>query len=144
MLSIIARALLALLGAGALFTAANAWIDPEKVGAGLGLAAIGELGLATLRGDLGTLFGSSGAFMLAAAALGDRRLIVVPLVFTGVGLAGRTLSLALGTYAPTLVPPMVVEAIVIVVLVAAYVMLERAAATPPQSTSAPSEPVSAA
>src|SRR6185436_2998865 len=143
MLSIIARAMLALLGAGALFTAASAWYDPEAVGAGLCLAAVGELGLATLRGDIGTLFGSSGAFMLAAAALGDRRLIVVPLIFTGVGLTGRTLSLAVGEYAPALVPPMLVEAITIVVLVAAYVMLERATTAAP-AAAAPSEPASAA
>jgi len=144
MLGIIARVLLALLGAGALLTAANAWYDPEGVGAQLGLAAVGDLGLATLRGDLGTLFGSSGAFMLAAAALADRRLIVVPLIFTSVGLAGRTLSLALGDYAPTLVAPMVVEGITIVILVASYVMLERSAQATTTATAAPVEPASAA
>jgi hypothetical protein len=144
MLSIIARALLALLGAGALFVAASVWYDPEALGSGLGLAAIGDLGLATLRGDLGTLFGSSGAFMLAAAALADRRLIVPPLIFTSVALAGRTLSLALNEYAPALVAPMLVESIAIIVLVAAYVMLERDAASVAAAVPAPPEPASAA
>ena len=137
MMSIIARALLALQGAAAVFIAASIWYDPERLGAGLGLAAVGDLGLSTLRGDIGTLFGASGGFMIAAAALADRRLIVPPLIFTSLALLGRTLSLALTAYAPELVPPMLVESIAIVVLVVAYVALGR-------ETSPASEPAHAA
>jgi hypothetical protein len=134
MLTIIARAVLALQGATALFVAANVWLDPVRVGAQLGLSPLSDLGLATMRGDLGTLFASSGIFMLAAAALTDRRLIVPPLVFTSVGLAGRTLSLALTTYAPDLIQPMIVEAVTIALLVGAYVMLAN------ESSPAPTAP----
>ena len=144
MLTIIARIVLALQGAAALFVAANVWLDPVRVGAGLGLSPLGDLGLATLRGDLGTLFASSGIFMLAAAALTDRRLIVPPLIFTSVALAGRTLSLGLTDYAPELIPPMIVEGVTIALLVAAYVILARetspAVVLVPETSPAPAAP----
>ena len=123
MFAIIARIVLGLQGALALIVGATVWWDPVGAGAGLGLAAVGDLGLSTLRGDIGTLFASSGGFMIAAAALADRRLIVPPLIFTAVALLGRTLSLGLTAYAPELVPPMVVEGLTITLLVTAYVML---------------------
>jgi hypothetical protein len=129
MVRFIARAVLALQGLAALLVAAMVWYDPAAVAAGLGLAAIGDLGLATLRGDLGTLFGASGAFMLAAALLADRRLIVPPLIFTGLALLGRTLSLGLTVYAPELVPPMLVEAVALIVLILTYATFETESET---------------
>jgi hypothetical protein len=136
MLTIIARIVLALQGAAALFIAVNIWLDPVSIGAQLGLSPIGDLGLSTLRGDLGTLFASSGIFMLAAAALADRRLILPPLIFTSVGLAGRTLSLALTDFAPELIPPMIVEGVTIALLIAAYAMLARETSPAPAAPKA--------
>ncbi|MCE9521392.1 MAG: hypothetical protein K8S25_03040 [Alphaproteobacteria bacterium] len=125
MLKIIARIVMALQGALALFIAANVFMDPVKIGDQLGIAPIGTLGLSTFRGDIGSLFAGAGLFMLAAAVRGNRLYLVPPLVFTSIALAARTASMALTGFAPELVQPMVVEGVTITLALAAYVILGR-------------------
>ena len=129
MLKTIARAVLGMEGALALFAAVNIWLDPERVGAQLGVAPIGDLGLSTIRGDIGSLFAGAGIFMIATAITADRRLIIPPLAYTALALSARTLSLALTAYSPELLQPMLVEGISIAILTAAYVILGQTAPT---------------
>jgi len=125
MLKTIVRIVLALQGALALFVAANIWLDPVRIGAQLGVAPAGDLGLATIRGDMGSLFAGAGLFMLAAALRGERWYLIPPVVFTSIALAARTGSMVLTGYAPELIQPMVVEGVTIALLLAAYAILAR-------------------
>ena len=124
MLKTIARIVLALQGALALFVAANAFMDPIKVASQLGLTPVGNLGLATFRGD-GGLFAGAGLFMLAASLRGNRLYLVPPLVLLSIALAARTASMTLTGFTPELVQPMVVEGVTITLLLAAYVIFAR-------------------
>lgn len=127
MLKTIARIVLALQGAAALFIAANVWIDPVTIPAQLGLSPLGDLGLSTIRGDIGALFGGSGLFMLAAAYRAESRFVVPPLVLLSLAFAARTYSLATTGASPELIPPMVVEGVSILLLLAAYFIFSREA-----------------
>jgi hypothetical protein len=134
MLKIIARAVLGIEGALALFAAVSIWLDPERVGAQLGVAPIGDLGLSTIRGDIGALFAGAGIFMIATAITQERRLIIPPLAYTALALSARTFSLAVTSYTPELLQPMLVEGVSIAILTAAYVILD-----PAVSVSTPAE-----
>jgi len=125
MLKTIARIVLALQGALALFVAANAFMDPIKVASQLGLTPVGNLGLATFRGDVGGLVAGAGLFMLAASRRGNRLYLVPPLVLLSIALAARTASMTLTGFTPELVQPMVVEGVTITLLLAAYVIFAR-------------------
>ncbi|MBL8780183.1 MAG: hypothetical protein JNL06_04490 [Alphaproteobacteria bacterium] len=127
MLKTIARVVLALQGAAALFIAVNVWLDPLTIPAQLGLSPLGDLGLSTIRGDIGALFGGSGLFMLAAAYRAESRFVVPPLVFLSLALAARTYSLAMTGASPELFEPMAVEGVTIVLLLAAYAIFTREA-----------------
>ncbi len=127
MLKTIARVVLALQGATSLFIAANVWMDPATLAAQLGISPIGDLGVSTIRGDIGGFFSAVGVFMLAAAYFGDRRFIVPPLVLGALALTGRTISLAVTGPAPELFQPMLIEAVTIIVLVTAYAVFAREA-----------------
>jgi hypothetical protein len=126
MLKTIARIVVALQGAAALFIALNLIADPVTVGGQLGFSPIGDLGLASLRGDVGGLFAGAGVFMLWAAWQGDRAYLVPPLVFVAIALAARTVSLAMTGFTPELVPPMVVEGLSVALLLAAHAMFAQA------------------
>ena len=127
MLKTIARVVLALQGTAALFVAVNVWLDPLTIPAQLGLSPLGDLGLSTIRGDIGALFGGSGLFMLAAAYRAESRFVVPPLVFLSLALAARTYSLAMTGASPELFEPMAVEGVTIVLLLAAYAIFTRGA-----------------
>lgn len=125
MLKTIARIVLGLQGAAALFIAANVWLDPVRLGAELGVAPIGDLGLSTIRGDIGGFFAGAGVFMLLAAATAERRWLFAPLVFTGMALAGRTYAMLAIGMKPEFVQPMTIEAVTIAILIVAYTLLGR-------------------
>lgn len=125
MLKTIARVVLALQGAAALFIAVNVWLDPLTIPGQLGISPLGDLGLSTIRGDIGALFGGSGLFMLAAAYRAESRFVVPPLVFLSLALGARTYSLAMTGASPELIQPMAVEGVTIVLLLAAFAILTR-------------------
>jgi hypothetical protein len=112
------RALAALAALFLLFVATRFWLDPVAAAAGMGLAPHGPLGLATLRADNAGAFGAIGLFALFGAVRGDGRLFVPPLVFLGIAIAGRILTLAVVGMSPPLVPPMVIEAVLIALFAA--------------------------
>lgn len=119
----IIRGVHALQGTLALFVAAGIFLDPARIGAQLGLSPIGELGLATMRADLGSLFAGAGLFMLAAAWRGERWFLIPPIVFTGIALAARAVSITQTGVEPELIQPMVVEAVTITVLLTGFALL---------------------
>lgn len=127
MLKTIARIVLGLQGAAAVFIAANVWMDPVRVAAQLGVAPIGDLGLSTIRGDIGGFFAGAGLFMIAAALTAERRWLFAPLAFTSLALAGRVYAMLVIGMKPEFVQPMTIEAVTIAILVVAYMLLGRKA-----------------
>ncbi len=112
------RALLGLLGALAVLTAARLWMDPSTVGAVMGLAGHGPLGLATLRADVGGFFAAAGLFSAAAAWRNNARLLTAPLAMIALALCGRLLAAAVDGLEPRATPSIAIEAAIVVVLAA--------------------------
>lgn len=111
------RGLVGVMGLLALSMALFFWINPAQPAAKLGLEAVGSLGLASLRADLGGFFGAAGALALLGAIRNRADLLLAPLVMIGIALSGRVITLLLSGPSPALIPPMVVEAVLLVILV---------------------------
>ncbi len=111
------RGLVGVVGLLALTMALSFWIDPARPAARLGLEAVGSLGLASLRADLGGFFGAAGALALLAAIRNRADLLLAPLVMIGIALSGRVITLMISGPSPALIPPMVVEAVLLAILI---------------------------
>lgn len=120
------RTLVGAAGLLALLMAVGFWIRPVALAGKLGLQPMGDLGLASLRADLGGFFGAAGALALLAALRNRRDLLTAPLMLIGVALTGRFVSLAITGPSPALIQPMVVEAVLLAIMGLGYRTLGRA------------------
>lgn len=123
MLRTIIRILVGVSGALALVVAARIWMDPAAPAAQLGVAALGPLGLSSLRADLGGFFGGAGLFALAAALRNDARFVLAPLVLIALALIGRVVTVITAGFTPDMVMPIVVETALVVLYAAAWRIL---------------------
>lgn len=126
MARIIIRVLVGVSGALAALVAARLWLDPAAPAAQLGIQALGPLGTATLRADVGGFFGAAGLFALAAALRNEARLALVPLTMIGLALTGRLITLVSLGYTPDMLMPIAVEAALVALYAAAWRVLPRA------------------
>lgn len=120
------RALVGAAGLLGLLMALGFWIRPAELAGKLGFQPMGDLGLASVRADLGGFFGAVGGLALLAALRNRRNLLMAPLAMIGIALTGRLLSLALTGLSPPLVQPIVVEAVLLVIMVLGYRGLAKA------------------
>ena len=127
MVQLIVRVLIGISGALALLVAARIWQDPVTPTAQLGVQALGGLGTATLRADLGGFFGAAGLFALAAAFRNQARLALVPFVMIGLALSGRLLTLATLGLSNDMIMPIAVEATLVVLYAVGWRVLSRRA-----------------
>ena len=107
---VIARGFLMVLGALSLLNAALVWFALDRIGKTLGTPAPTPLAESTLRGDLGALFGTVGVLTIAAAIRDDRRLLIGPMLLTGLAIAGRIISYVFAP-TPAALPLIAVEAV---------------------------------
>ena len=112
-------------GVLALFMAGNAFMYPGQVANQLGLTLISNLGLSTFRSDIGSLFAGSGLFMLMAAFRSEARLLLVPLVYTGIAPILRIITALEAGFLPGFTLPMGIESMTIVLLLVGMVALRR-------------------
>ena len=70
-------------------------------------------------------FGAAGVFALLAASRSDARYAFVVVVLMLFALGGRIINIAVSGYAPTLLPPMIVEAAIIALFAAAARVLTK-------------------
>ena len=126
MFKTVIRILLALLGAGALLIASQAFLQPEQLAQQLGYALIGNLGVSSFRADIGGFFALSGLFMLLAAWRHDRQYVLPPLVLAGIALAARLATAGQTGFLPEYTQPITVEAVTVVVLLLAWVQFRKA------------------
>ena len=125
MLKTVFRVLIGLQGIAALLIAAGIFTDTVKVGAELGVSPIGELGISTIRGDLGGLFAGSGLFMLGAAYRGQSWYLLPIIVFTGLALAARLATASQTGMLPEMVQPIAIEAFTVTVALIGYALFSR-------------------
>jgi hypothetical protein len=125
MLKTIFRVLLGLQGVAALLIAAGIFTDTVKIAAQLGVAPIGDLGISTIRGDIGGLFAGAGLFMLGAASRGQSRYLVPIIVFTGLALAARLATASQTGLLPEMVQPIAIEAFTVTVALIGYALFSR-------------------
>ncbi len=127
MLQIALRSLVGLSGLAALAMAVRFWIDPAGPAAQLGVGPLGDLGVSTLRADMGAFFGVAGGFAVAAALRNDARLILPPLFILGAALLGRLFTATQLGFGGGVVEPIVVEAVLTGLYAAAWFVLGRRA-----------------
>ena len=117
---ILTRILVAAIGVIALLGVGQHWFDLDAVAAERGMQAVGDIGRANLRADVGGLFLGISGLTLFAAVRQHQGAILAALVLLGAALFGRFLSIAIDGYSAPVAPPMIVEAIIIAILIFAY------------------------
>lgn len=117
---IITRILVAVIGVIALLGVGQHWFDLDAVAAERGMQAIGDVGRANLRADVGGLFLGISGLALFAAVRQHQGAILAATVLLGATLIGRFVSIAIDGYSAAVAPPMIVEAILIAILLSVY------------------------
>lgn len=117
---VVLRILVAAIGVLAMLGVGQHWFDLDAVTAERGMQAIGDIGRANLRADVGGLFLGISGLTLFAAVRQHQGAILVATVLLGATLIGRFVSIAIDGYSAAVAPPMVVEAILIAILLFVY------------------------
>lgn len=126
MMQLIVRIVVGVVGLLSILLAARFFQNPTAPAALLGVAPVGELGIATLRGDFGGFFGVCGIFALAAAIRNSAALVTAPLLAIGIALTGRIVSYALDGGGSAVAQPMLVELTLLLVFGIGCATLARA------------------
>ncbi len=112
----IARILVGLMAAFFFAMGLLFWFQLDNQAAGFAIAAVNDLGRASIRADFGSFFLSVGLFCGYASWKRCGAAALAAAVLFGLALLGRLLTIALEGTAPGAVPPMVVEAISVAIL----------------------------
>jgi hypothetical protein len=124
-MTMVLRVVVGVVGLLGLLIAARMWMAPLELAAQLGVAPANELGVATIRADMGGFFGGAGVFALFAAFKGRGALLIAPLVLVGIALAGRLVTVAANGFTQDMGAPMAIEAVLLVVFAAGWKFLPR-------------------
>jgi hypothetical protein len=117
---IVSRILIAIIGVLALLGVGQHWFELDAVAAERGMQAVGDIGRANLRADVGGLFLGISCLTLFAAARQNRGALLVAASLLAATLLGRFVSVAIDGFSAPVALPMVVEAILITILLFAY------------------------
>jgi hypothetical protein len=117
---VISRILVTVIGLFSLFAAARHWFRIDALVAERGMQAVGDIGRANIRADVGGVFIGIGVFAIIAAAKTDRTWLLAALLLTSGALLGRFVSVAIDGYSSRVGSPMIVEAAVITIYLFAY------------------------
>jgi hypothetical protein len=109
------RIVVGLVGVLAILLGARFFQSPTVPAAMLGVTPVGDLGIATLRGDFGGFFGVCGILALAAAIRNSAALITAPLLAIAIALTGRIVSYAIDGGGAPMLQPMLVELTLLIV-----------------------------
>ncbi len=127
-MQIVMRGLVGLVGVLALVLTLLLWLRPDGMGVSLGISAVGDVGIATIRADIAGFFGTIALFSLAAAWRNDGRLTIPALVLAGAALFGRVIDLVLSGFDGAKLGSMVVEIVLIVI----FMLARRSLSSPAQ------------
>lgn len=119
-MALISRILVGLLGILALLPVIQHWFNVDALVAERGLQAVGDIGRANIRADVGGIFLGIAVFALIAAIRQSRTWLLAAILLTGGALIGRFVSVAIDGYSARVGSPMLVEAVVIAIYLFAY------------------------
>jgi hypothetical protein len=114
------RFLVGVLGILSIGTAFPHWFRLDSIAAERGLQAVGLVGRANLRADVGGIFIAIGVLALIAAWSRNRMWLAATLAVVCSALIGRFASLALDGAGSGIVEPIAIEAVVVAILVGAW------------------------
>ncbi len=117
---ILSRILVAIIGVFALLGVGQHWFDLDVVAVERGMQAVGAIGRANIRADVGGLFLGISGLTLFAALRQHQGAILAAIVLLGATLIGRFVSIGIDGYSAPVAPPMIVEAMLIAILLFAY------------------------
>lgn len=115
-MKILSRALVGLIGLLSLMSVGTHWFRVESLVAERGLAAVGDIGRANIRADIGGMFLAIGLFCLFAAARANKAALLAAIALVSSALLGRFVSVAIDGGSQRVYSPMIVEAVVVAVL----------------------------
>ena len=119
-MALISRILVGIVGLLALLGVGPHWFRLQHLPIERGIQALGDVGRANVRADVGGLFLAIALFAFIAAAKQSRTWALAGMVLVGSALVGRFASVALDGYGPGVGQPMAVEAIVVAIFALAY------------------------
>ena len=102
-----------------------AWVDPAQIGGIIGLQAVGDLGIHSLRGDIGAVFLSGAIGCGLALFKGKLNGLKIPIIVYGLVLLGRLISLPGTGVSQEVMMPIVIEVVLIALAVFAYKTLKK-------------------
>lgn len=119
------RILVAIIGLLSLTALNQHWFDVASLETARGIKAIGAIGAANIRADIGGLFLAIGVFALVAAWKRSATWLLATWLLPALALLGRFVSLAIDGVGPRVIEPMVVEAIILALLGGIYVFWKK-------------------
>lgn len=122
----VSRLLVAIFGLLSITAVNQHWFDVASLEAARGIKAIGAIGAANIRADIGGLFLAIGVFALVAAWKRSATWLLATWLLPALALLGRFISLAIDGIGPKVIEPMVVEAIILVLLGGIYLYWKKA------------------
>lgn len=117
---LISRVIVAFIGLFALLGVGQHWFSLDVVAAERGMQAVGNIGRANLRADVGGLFLGVSCLTLFAAVRKNQSALLAAALLLMATLLGRFVSIAIDGYSAPVAPPIIIEAIVITILLLAY------------------------
>jgi hypothetical protein len=115
-MKIVLRILVGFSGVVALLMMLNLWFHMGAVTGALGITTEGLVGRATVRADIGGLFGGIAVFCIMAAWKQSRMWASGALVLVSTAILGRLIGVALDGTGPGVWGPIGVEAVMIAIL----------------------------
>lgn len=118
-MQILSRALVGLIGLLSLLSVGTHWFRVESLVAERGLSAVGDIGRANIRADIGGMFLAIGLFCLFASVRSSKAALLAAIALVGAALLGRFVSVAIDGGSARVYSPMIIEGVVIAILMLA-------------------------
>lgn len=127
MMKLILRAFVTLLGVGALWGVGQHWFMLNDIATERGMVAMGAIGRANLRADVGGIFLSISLFALIAAWRRSSTMALVAAALVGCALLGRFISATFDGIDRMTAEPIIIELIVLSIFLGAWKAWENPA-----------------
>lgn len=114
------RIWVSLIGLLSVLSALPHWFRVEGLAAERGVQALGLIGRANVRADMGGIFLGIGVFALIASYKRSQTWLLAAILLPALALLGRFVSIGLDGYESRLLQPIIVEAVVLALLAFAY------------------------
>lgn len=120
------RILVGVMGLLSLQGAWHHWFNVAALADERGMKALGNIGQANIRADVGGIFLAIGVFSIIAAWKQSRHWALAAIIAVGSTLAGRFVSIGLDGYSARIMQPITIEAVVLAVLLGGWFVWRKA------------------